>query len=142
MQASAQAPACDFDPAVREYLLTRDYPGNVRDLRQTVTRIWQRHSGPGPITIGAVPPDERMPVHNEHAAWPDRSFEGAIRHALTLSINLSRITQTAADTAIRLVLDQEGDNNQRAALRLGVTDRALQMRRKARADSSGQHSEE
>jgi hypothetical protein len=29
------------------------------------------------------------------------------------------------------VLEQEGDNNQRAAQRLGVTDRALQIRRKA-----------
>jgi hypothetical protein len=29
------------------------------------------------------------------------------------------------------VLAQEDDNNQRAAMRLGVTDRALQIRRKA-----------
>lgn len=131
--AAAEPTPCDFDPAVREYLLTRDYPGNVRDLRQTVTRIWQRHSGPGPITIGAVPPDERMVFHSDHAAWPDASFEGAIRHALAMGINLPRISQSAADMAIRLVLEQEGDNNQRAALRLGVTDRALQIRRKARA---------
>jgi transcriptional regulator with GAF, ATPase, and Fis domain len=133
---------CDFDPAVREYLLTRNYPGNVRDLRQTVTRIWHRHSGPGPITIGSVPLDERVPAQGRHPAWPDRNFEGAIEHALALGINLSRISQTSADMAIRLVLEQEGDNNQRAALRLGVTDRALQIRRKARAGSSGQESEE
>jgi transcriptional regulator with GAF, ATPase, and Fis domain len=132
MRAAPERTPYDFDPAVREYLLTRDYPGNVRDLRQTVTRIWQRHSGPGPITIGAVPPDERMALHSAHAAWPDASFESAIRHALAMGINLPRISQSAADMAIRLVLEQEGDNNQRAALRLGVTDRALQIRRKAR----------
>jgi transcriptional regulator with GAF, ATPase, and Fis domain len=119
-----------LDPAVRQYLLTRHYPGNVRDLRQTVARIWYRHSGPGPITIGDVPPEERQagaPV------WPDPGFAEAIRHALDLGIGLARIGQTAADTAIQLVLEQEGDNNQRAALRLGVTDRTLQLRRKARA---------
>jgi transcriptional regulator with GAF, ATPase, and Fis domain len=123
----------ELDPAVREYLLTRDYPGNVRDLRQAVTRIWHRHSGPGPITIGAVPPEERGAAAPRPSSWPDRAFEGAIRHALDLGIGLSRISQAAADMAIRLVLEQEGDNNQRAALRLGVTDRALQIRRKARA---------
>ena len=127
------AEARQFDPAVREYLLARDYPGNVRDLRQTITRIWHRHSGPGPITIGAVPPEERMQLHT-HPVWPDPSFEGAIKHAVALGIGLSRISQMAADIAIALVLEQEGDNNQRAALRLGVTDRALQIRRKARAD--------
>ena len=35
--------------------------------------------------------------------------------------------------AIRLVLAEEHGNNQRAAARLGVTDRALQIRRKAAA---------
>ena len=119
-----------LDPAIRQYLLTRPYPGNVRDLRQTVARIWHRHTGPAPITIGDVPPDERRPGT---PSWPDARFDDAIRHALDLGISLSRIGQTACDTAIRLALEQEGDNNQRAALRLGVTDRALQLRRKARA---------
>jgi len=119
-----------LDPAVRQYLLTRAYPGNVRDLRQTVARIWHRHTGPAPITIGAVPPDERQqgPV-----PWPDERFNDSIRQALSLGVSLSRIGQAASDTAIRLALEQEDDNNQRAALRLGVTDRALQLRRKARA---------
>jgi len=117
-----------LDPAVREYLLSREYRGNVRDLRQTVARIWYRHTGPGPITIGDVPPDERL-----HGApvWPDQPFCDAIRHAVDRGVTLARLGQAAADLAIRVVLEQEGDNNQRAAQRLGVTDRALQIRRKA-----------
>ena len=35
----------------------------------------------------------------------------------------------AAETAIRVALEQEDGNLHRAACRLGVTDRALQMRR-------------
>ncbi|CDG82849.1 sigma 54-interacting transcriptional regulator [Janthinobacterium agaricidamnosum] len=132
-ELSAQAGQPELDPAVREYLLTRDYPGNVRDLRQTVCRIWHRHCGPGPITIGDVPPDERLAAGQ--AAWPDQYFEAAIRHALELGISMSRISRGAADVAIRLVLEQEGQNNQRAAQRLGVTDRALQIRRKTRAEA-------
>jgi transcriptional regulator with GAF, ATPase, and Fis domain len=120
---------CQLDPAVRQYLLTRSYPGNVRELRQTVARIWHRHIGPGPLTIGDVPPDERPATL---ACWPDEAFADAIGRALDLGVSLARIGQAATDTAIQLALEQEGDNNQRAALRLGVTDRTLQLRRKAR----------
>ncbi|WP_312436033.1 sigma 54-interacting transcriptional regulator [Janthinobacterium sp.] len=125
--AHAAPPA--LDQAVREYLLLRAYPGNVRELRQTVTRLWQRHCGPGPITIGALPPEERLAAPH----WPDQQFEAAIRHALALGLQLPCITRAAAEVAIRLVLDEERGSNQRAAARLGVTDRALQIRRKAAA---------
>ncbi|MCE3604507.1 sigma 54-interacting transcriptional regulator [Massilia sp. P8910] len=127
--------ACEFDDAVREFLLLRQYPGNVRELRQTVARLWYRHSGPGPITIGDLAPDERPARGATQACWPDVRFESAIREAIDLRIGLARISQAAADIAIQLVLEQEGDNNQRAALRLGVTDRALQIRRKAWAEA-------
>ena len=125
----AQRPAPPLDAAVRDYLLLRDYPGNVRELRQTVTRIWHRHCGPGPITIGALPPEERLLA----PLWPDQHFEAAVRRALAQGCKLSHITRCATDMAIRLVLAEEHGNNQRAAARLGVTDRALQIRRKAAA---------
>ncbi len=44
---------------VRELLLQRDYPGNVRDLEQLSNRIAQRHLGSGPIVPGDVPPEDR-----------------------------------------------------------------------------------
>lgn len=126
--ARAAPPA--LDAAVREYLLLRDYPGNVRELRQTVTRIWQRHCGPGPITIGALPPEDRLDLPH----WPDLQFEATVRRALNLGMDLSCITRCATDMAISLVLDEEHGNNQRAAARLGITDRALQIRRKSAAE--------
>ncbi|MGX9782141.1 sigma-54-dependent transcriptional regulator [Janthinobacterium lividum] len=125
----AQQQPPPLDAAVREYLLLRDYPGNVRELRQTVTHIWHRHCGPGPITIGALPPEERLLAPH----WPDQHFEAAVRRALAQGCTLSHITRCATDMAIRLVLADERGNNQRAAARLGVTDRALQLRRKAAA---------
>ena len=54
-----------------------------------------------------------------------------MRRSLALGCSLSHITRCATDMAIRLVLAEEHGNNQRAAARLGVTDRALQIRRKA-----------
>jgi transcriptional regulator with GAF, ATPase, and Fis domain len=51
--------ASEFEPAVRAFLLAREYPGNVRDLRQLVDRMSQRHVGNGPVTVGDVPDDDR-----------------------------------------------------------------------------------
>jgi transcriptional regulator with GAF, ATPase, and Fis domain len=128
-QIDPRAPRLEMDQAVTEYLLTRDYPGNVRDLRQVVARLCQRHSGPGPLTVGDVPEPERPAGSIEPPCWPDRHFEAAIRRALELGIGLKEIGQIAADLATRVALEQEGGNLQRAAVRLGVTDRALQIRR-------------
>lgn len=129
MAGGREPPA--LDDAVRDYLLSRDYPGNVRDLRQLVSRIAHRHVGRGPITVGDIPEEDR-PVCGTRAAtatWNGEPFENAIRYAIALGLGLRDISYAATDTAIRLAIHDERGNLQRAARRLGVTDRALQMRR-------------
>jgi transcriptional regulator with PAS, ATPase and Fis domain len=49
--------------------------------------------------------------------------------AVDLGIGMKDIGQAATELAIELALEREGGNLQRAAARLGVTDRALQIRR-------------
>ena len=49
----------ELEGAVRDLLLTRDYPGNVRDLRSLVLRIVHRYLGTGFVTVGDIPDDER-----------------------------------------------------------------------------------
>ncbi|WP_431103202.1 sigma 54-interacting transcriptional regulator [Roseateles noduli] len=117
-----------IDPAVREFLVARDYPGNVRDLRQLVTRICQRHCGRGPITVGDIPPEDHA-VPGAPPLWPDNSFRSAIRSAVQLGIGMKDISQRATELAVEMALECEDGNLQRAAARLGVTDRALQIRR-------------
>ena len=121
--------AIALDCAVEQFLLTRDYPGNVRDLRQLVTRIWYRHAGSGAITPGDIPKSDRPAASAPPIGWPDEQFERAIRHALDRGTGLKEITRIAAETAIRIALEREHDNVHRAALRLGLTDRAVQLRR-------------
>jgi transcriptional regulator with GAF, ATPase, and Fis domain len=118
-----------LDDSVRDYLLGRDYPGNVRDLRQVVKRIAHRHVGLGPITAGDIPEGDRPSSGTRVATWNGEPFENAIRYAISLGMGLRDISQAAAETAIRLAMQDEQGNLQRAARRLGVTDRALQMRR-------------
>jgi transcriptional regulator with GAF, ATPase, and Fis domain len=132
-------PDLDFEPAVRSLLLARVYPGNVRDLRHLVARIASRHVGPGPITVGDVPVDEYPAVIAGDGQWLNADFEQAIRHAVDIGAGLKEISQAAAETAMRIAIDSEDGSLRLAAQRLGVTDRALQMRRAARRKHNGNH---
>jgi transcriptional regulator with GAF, ATPase, and Fis domain len=124
----------EFEPPVREFLLGRGYPGNVRDLRQLIARIGSKHVGDGAITAGDIPEDERPQAQLNCGIWNSAEFEHCMRLALSSGASLKDIGRIAAETAIRLALDEEGGNLQMAARRLGVTDRALQMRRAAQRE--------
>ena len=120
---------CGLDGPVLDFLVRRNYPGNVRDLRHLVTRMSHRHVGPGPITLGDIPEEERD--RGEEADWRGDGFEQSIRTALALGTGLKEITNAAAETAVRVAVSHEGGNLQRASSRLGITPRALQLRRAA-----------
>lgn len=127
----------ELDGAVLEHLLRRDYPGNVRDLKQLATRICYRHVGPGPITVGDLPEDEWATApgddpRGDRDGWRDSAFETAIRRALTQGHGLKDIGRLASEVAIEIAVGDASGNLQQAAERLGVTDRALQMRRASR----------
>jgi transcriptional regulator with GAF, ATPase, and Fis domain len=119
----------ELDDAVRDYLLRREYPGNVRDLQQAVSRLTYRHPGDRTISVGCVPPEERPVLDLDEKAWLDLHFERPVKRAVLLGARLKEIGRAAEDVAIRCVTDEEDGNLQRAARRLGVTDRALQLRR-------------
>jgi transcriptional regulator with GAF, ATPase, and Fis domain len=127
-QASPDGEPPELDAAVRDYLLRREYPGNVRDLQQLVSRLLYHQASDRTISIGYVPPDER-PLEREKMAWLDLHFERAIQRAVLFGAGLKDISRAAEDVAIRLATDEEDGSLQRAARRLGVTDRALQLRR-------------
>ena len=129
----------EFDKTVQDYLSKRNYPGNIRDLKQLVSRLMYRHVGPGPITLGDIPEAERLPLTPFAPLAVDEplaSFEAAVRLALDQGSGLKDIRTAAEDTAVRLALDDEHNNVPRAARKLGVTDRALQLRRAARRAQS------
>lgn len=123
----------EMHEAVLAQLSARRYPGNVRELRQLIAKILLRHVGSGPIRPGDLPPEER-PLAADLARmrdWPDRDadFAAAIARAIDAGATLSGISEAAKDVAIRIAAQRENGNVQRTAKRLGVTDRALQLRK-------------
>jgi transcriptional regulator with GAF, ATPase, and Fis domain len=118
-----------FDDPVCQYLLSREYPGNVRELKRVVERLCLRHAGGGPITVGDVPDDERPSGAAPTRAALQARFDVIAREAIGLGLGLKEIGQLATDCAIQAALDEEHGNLHRAAARLEVTDRALQLRR-------------
>lgn len=130
-QNCARKNAPTLDKPVQEYLLRRQYPGNVRDLKQVVSRMLCRYAGEGSLTVGCIPPDERPILSEDWKEWRDTHFERAIRIALSRGMGLKTISKNTEEVAIRIAVDEANGNLQRAAQRLGVTDRALQLRRAA-----------
>jgi transcriptional regulator with GAF, ATPase, and Fis domain len=129
-QFSASREPPGLDPAVLQYLLDREYQGNIRELRQVVHRLHTRHVGTGPITVGDVPDDERGACEVHGNGWRE-GFADSVRRALSHGATLREIGHAAQEAAIQMVLTEEGGSVKRASQRLGVSDRALQMRRSA-----------
>ena len=125
-------PPPELDPAVKAYLLTRPFPGNVRQLEHLMRQIAHRHVGSGPITVGDIPEHERPERPPAPSDWQDAVFDHAVHRAIALGADLRAIGDYTKDTAIRLAVNDTGGNLQQAAKRLGVTDRTLQLRRAGR----------
>jgi transcriptional regulator with GAF, ATPase, and Fis domain len=125
-----------LDPALEAYLQTREYPGNVRDLRQLVARIMHRHGGAAVLSPGMLPEGERPLASAGGTAWPDEPFTQSVRRAIANGFGLQAVAREAKEAALGAALDLEAGSVRRAAERLGVTERALQLRRAKAAVSS------
>jgi transcriptional regulator with GAF, ATPase, and Fis domain len=115
-----------LDPHVEAYLVQGDYPGNIRDLKNLVCRIASRHVGPGPVTIGDIPEEERPAAGPARVDWRGGLLEEAVELALAAGASLDEISRAASGAAVRLACAHEQGNLRRAAHRLGVGDEELE----------------
>jgi transcriptional regulator with GAF, ATPase, and Fis domain len=113
---------------VLHYLSAHQYPGNVRQMRNILQRVMFRYPGSGPITLGLIAPEDRpKPVDGDSVSWI-LELEKTVERALASGVSLNELTRQAKECAMRVAVRHEAGNLQRAAKRLGVTDRTLQIR--------------
>lgn len=128
-QANPVGAKPELTKPVENFFLRRVYPGNVRELKQVVARIVYRYPGQGPLTIGMIPEEERIKDPETVGDWCNKQVEHGVRRALSSGFGLKEIGRKIENLAVQLAVEEENGNLQRAARRLGVTDRALQLRR-------------
>lgn len=117
-----------LDPALDAFLESRDYPANVHDLLTLIRGISARHAGPGVVTVGSIPQDERFKLGMVDNGWQRQDLERAVRHAIDAGASLKTIGETARDAAVRIALSYEGGDVARAAKRLRATTRTIASR--------------
>jgi DNA-binding NtrC family response regulator len=117
-----------LDPALDAFLESRDYPANVHDLLTLIRGISTRHAGPGVVTVGSIPRDERFIPGMVDDRWQKQDLERVVRHAIDAGASLKTIGETARDAAVRIALSYEGGDVARAAKRLHATTRTIASR--------------
>jgi transcriptional regulator with GAF, ATPase, and Fis domain len=121
------SPLPEISPNVWGFLHTRQYAGNVRELRNVCRRLALRSGGTGLITLGAVAAEDRPTTVPTAPSWK-QDLARISELALTQGVTLKDFAEEARDQLVQSTVRAEGGSLQRAARRLGVTDRALQLR--------------
>jgi DNA-binding NtrC family response regulator len=114
-----------LDDWVKSYLLNRCYPGNIRELKHVCTRIANRYSGAGEISLMDLPlqdMDLTTPFHGM-----DQSLNDVVSLAIHSGIDLKQLQQKLNDCAKSVAIDHSKGNLQEAAKLLGIHERTLQM---------------
>ncbi|GGP26969.1 hypothetical protein GCM10010971_27880 [Silvimonas amylolytica] len=123
-------------PEVMARLKAADYPGNVRELRNVVLRMSDRQRGFGVLSTGCL--QGMMPGRSViNAETWEQTLASAVEAALDAGMGLKGIGQLAESMAVQMAERRMG-STARAAELLGVTPRALQLRRRGRQPEAGQ----
>jgi transcriptional regulator with GAF, ATPase, and Fis domain len=142
-EASGMHQDPQVDSSVQDVLLRRSYPGNLRDLRQLAFRIAARHVGPGAITPGDLPREDR-PLSPQPLAASNAPVGGsdplwaAVAWAVDHGLGLREIKERTAEVAVEVAVERSGGNVHSAAAMLGLTDRAVQQRQARKSGPDGE----
>lgn len=124
---SEQVPV--IDDSVIEYLTQRDYPGNIRELKNLITRIALKYIGKGPITLGDVPEEDRNLKASFEENWYENSvFTNKITEALNNGYDVKSIMDTVKSIITKAAL-ATASNNKEVSQLLGKSERWIQLQK-------------
>jgi transcriptional regulator with GAF, ATPase, and Fis domain len=117
-----------LDTITKEYLLCREYPGNVRELEQLVKRIACKYIGPGNINICDAFITEKREIPVEQGIYHIPTFDTEIRKMLNNGASMQDIKNKIVNTTIRIALEETNGVVTEAAKKLQITKRLIQLR--------------
>lgn len=119
-----------IDRSVLEFLYKREYPGNIRELKNVIARIGLRYSGAGPVTLGDVMLADRPVMTDNHLPWyQENTFADSIRLAVQQGYDMKAIEEIVKDQTMKTAMGLLGKTNL-VSEALGVSDRWVQQRKK------------
>ncbi|RJS47282.1 sigma-54-dependent transcriptional regulator [Nocardioides cavernaquae] len=121
--------APELSRPVAAMLHERAFPGNLRELRQLAYAVAACHCGAGPVTPGEIPARYRPETDATGPSLVRGALERAVRTCLGYGVSLPDLKAMVADLAVDVALTEHDGNAHRAATALGVTDRAIQLRK-------------
>jgi transcriptional regulator with GAF, ATPase, and Fis domain len=135
--ASGSAAPPEVSATLQDYLAARAYNGNVRELYQLVLACMRRYAGAGPLSLACLPGEEIQswdlgaePSPAEGPMWHPAYVDDFVRAALKANVGLKELGRMVEAAAVRLALE-ESESITAAASWLGVTPRALHLRKAA-----------
>jgi transcriptional regulator with GAF, ATPase, and Fis domain len=96
-----------FDLMVEDYLLNRNYPGNVRELKSLVGRLAQDRGQKSKITLGCIPIEERPAISGSSHQRLYQQLETAIQIGLSRNMDLDRLLEMTTEVAARIKVNEE-----------------------------------
>lgn len=120
-------PAPEVDEKAMNLLLSYSWPGNVRELRNAMEQI-SLLCDKGIILRKDLPLLFGQEMSEDDPGQSDSASQGSFQPADTLRERKSHLISEAESEAIRRALEACGGNRTRAAKRLGISRRTLQLK--------------
>ncbi len=117
---------------VYDLLTQKDYPGNIRQLKNILHNVCMKYSGKGPITLGDMPWLESLPVNqtgNDADKWYDeQGLLSALQQAIESGYDLKQIEDVIQSITTRITLHKVGKNKEASKI-LGKSERWIQLQK-------------
>ena len=119
-----------IEKEVYEILCQRNYPGNIRELKNLLSNVLLKYSGTGPVTLGDLP-DHNIELTRlaDDTKWYEKNeFIGILNQAIDEGYELKKIEEIVQSIATRITLGKVGKNKEASKI-LGKSERWIQMQK-------------
>jgi DNA-binding NtrC family response regulator len=119
-----------IEKEVYDILTAKDYPGNIRQLKNIIGNMLMRYSGNGPITIGDLRgTDFVLPANETAENWFESNvFLQTLQQAIEAGYDLKQIEEKIQMLATKITLQKVGKSSAASRI-LGKSERWIQMQK-------------